>query len=162
MSLDYRIRPAQFSDAEQLCQILESLGWFPHLDGSGFSRKGIAGQLALCLADAGHRLLVAQTDPGRLLGYASLHRNPSLFMTSPEAYLAELFVHPETRGMGVGTRLLEEAERCAQQWGCSRMTLINNRQRKAYRNGFFLKRGWRERENMANFVLPLPRPADDE
>lgn len=162
MALNYRIRPAQLSDAEEMCLILEALGWFPHLDGSGLSRKGIAGQLALCLNDAAHHLLVAQDESGHLLGYASLHRNPSLFLTKPEAYLAELFVGPEARGQGVGTRLLEEAEHRAQQWGCSRMTLINNRQRQSYQHAFYPKRGWQEREHMANFVLPLSWPASRE
>ena len=162
MTTNYRVRPAQLSDAEQLCQILEALGWFPHLDGSTLSRAGIARQVAGCLADPSHCLLVAQQAPGHLLGYASLHRNPSLFLTSPETYLAELFVHPEARGRGVGTSLLEEAEHWAQREGCSRMMLINNRLRQSYLNGFYAKRGWREREDMANFVLPLHRPAGSD
>lgn len=160
MVLNYRVRPAQVSDAEQLCLILEALGWFPHLDGSSLSRAGITRQVALCLADANHCLLVAQDKPGRLWGYTALHRNPSLFLTSPETYLAELFVHPEARGQGVGTSLLEEAKRWARQGGCSRMMLINNRRRQSYQNGFYTKRGWYEREDMINFVFPLHRPAD--
>ena len=158
MTMNHRVRPAQLSDAGQLCQILEALGWFPHLDGSGLSRDGITRQVAGCLADSSHCLLVAQEEAGRLLGYVSLHHNPSLFLTSPEAYLAELFVHPEARGRGVGTSLLDEAEHWAQREGCSRMMLINNRLRQSYLDGFYAKRGWREREDMANFVLPLHRP----
>ena len=60
----------------------------------------------------------------------------------------------------MGTSLLEEAERWSQREGCSRMMLINNRLRQSYLNGFYGKRGWHEREDMANFVLPLHRPAD--
>lgn len=160
MALNFQVRPAQLSDAEQLCHILEALGWFPHLDGSRLSRDEITRQVALCLADPSHCLLVAQEENGGLLGYASLHRNPSLFLTSPETYLAELFVHPEARRRGVGTSLLEEAEHWSQREGCVRMMLINNRLRQSYLEKFYAKRGWREREDMANFVLPLHRPAD--
>eukprot|EP01022_Parablepharisma_sp_SALTPOND_P024116 TRINITY_DN53059_c0_g3_i1.p2 TRINITY_DN53059_c0_g3~~TRINITY_DN53059_c0_g3_i1.p2 ORF type:complete len:216 (+),score=34.74 TRINITY_DN53059_c0_g3_i1:73-720(+) len=162
MTFNFRIRPAQQSDADQICHILESLGWFPHLDGSSLSRSGITRQVAMCLADPSHCLLVAQETGGVLLGYVSLHRNPSLFLTSPEIYLAELFVHPEARGRGVGSSLLEEAEHWAQHEGCSRMMLINNRLRHSYLDGFYAKRGWREREDMANFVLPLHRPMDSD
>lgn len=38
------------------------------------------------------------------------------------------------------------------------MMLINNRQRQSYLDEFYAKRGWHEREDMANFVLPLHRP----
>jgi GNAT superfamily N-acetyltransferase len=162
MKDNYRVRPAQLADADGLCRILESLGRFPHLDGSGQSRAGIIRQIALCLADSSHYLLVAQQAGAGLVGYVSLHRNPSLFLTSPEVYLAELFVHPEARKHGVGTALLEEAEHWAQREGCSRMLLINNRLRQSYLDEFYAKRGWREREDMANFVLPLHRPGESD
>lgn len=84
MKDNYRVRPAQLADADGLCRILESLGWFPHLDGSSQSRAGIIRQIALCLADYGHCLLVAQQPGAGLVGYVSLHRNPSLFLASPE------------------------------------------------------------------------------
>ncbi len=158
----YRIRPAQLSDAGPLCHLLESLGWLPHLDGSATSRRAITNQLAQDLGDPSHRVLVAEGEAGHLLGYAALHRNPSLLLNTPEAYLSELFVHPEARGLGVGSRLLEEAERQAQQWGCSRMMLINNRERQSYQRGFYAGRGWQERAHMANFVLPLVRPEEND
>jgi ribosomal protein S18 acetylase RimI-like enzyme len=88
-------------------------------------------------------------------GYCSVHIVPFLILAGPEAYLTELFIHPNARGLGIGTKLLEEAQKRAQQRGCSRLSLLNDRSIESYRRGFYAKHGWAQREDMANFVFPL-------
>jgi hypothetical protein len=38
---------------------------------------------------------------------------------------------------------------------CSRLSLLNLRNRESYQRGFYKKQGWTEREHVANFVFPL-------
>jgi hypothetical protein len=42
----------------------------------------------------------------------------------------------------------------AEARGCSRLNLLNGRQRESYRREFYEKNGWRERD-MASFVFDL-------
>ena len=43
----------------------------------------------------------------------------------------------------------------AQKRGCSRLSLVNMRQRESYQRGFYKSRGWQERPEAANFILIL-------
>jgi GNAT superfamily N-acetyltransferase len=69
--------------------------------------------------------------------------------------VSELFVHVAAQGRGIGTLLLEEIKREGLERGCSRLSLLNMRNRESYQRGYYRKVGWEERENAANFVLLL-------
>jgi hypothetical protein len=46
-------------------------------------------------------------------------------------------------------------EEMAREKGCDRLMLTNAKQRQSYKRSFYHKCGWREREEIANFVLVL-------
>ncbi len=117
----------------------------------------VAGHLARCLASSEHLLLVAEDSRGQVVGYANVHWLPYLFKPGPEAYVSELFVRQDRTGQGVGRALLAALESEARSRGCCQLMLVNNRDRQSYQRGFYRKQGWQERDNMANFALPLAR-----
>ena len=100
---------------------------------------------------------------GGVAGYCAVHWVPFLFLGGGEAYVTELFVHPAESGRGIGSGLLASVVDEARRRGCERISLLNGRKGEAYRRGFYAKRGWTERDHMANFVLALsttvPEPA---
>lgn len=112
-------------------------------------------ELALAIASPQSAVLVATSEAGQIVGYCAVHWVPFLFLPGPEAYVTELFVQPNTRSEGVGTALLQHAEAKAREHGCSRLALLNGRDGESYRRQFYAKRGWIERDKMANFILPL-------
>ena len=105
-----------------------------------------------CLADDSHSIYVAESPHGEIAGYGPVHWLPYLFMAGPEGYVSELFVRDDARGQGVGRQLLRIIEVDARARGCQRLSLINLRNRESYQRQFYLKAGWRERSEAANFV----------
>jgi GNAT superfamily N-acetyltransferase len=64
-------------------------------------------------------------------------------------------VRHAARGQGVGRRLLEWVKTEARRRGCARLSLINLRNRESYRRQFYVKAGWSERAEAANFLYPM-------
>jgi len=54
-----------------------------------------------------------------------------------------------------GKNLLARIQADADQRGCSRLMLINNRERESYKKNFYRKCGWTERDQIANFIYRL-------
>ncbi len=94
-------------------------------------------------------------NAGEILGYCAAHWVPLLFLPGGEAYVTELYVRERDSGQGIGSRLLDEVVALATSHGCSRISLLNGRFGQSYRRQFYAKRGWVERSEMANFILPL-------
>ncbi|HKY06803.1 MAG TPA: GNAT family N-acetyltransferase [Candidatus Binatia bacterium] len=151
------IRKATPDDAGRLAALLKRIGWFDRFN--NLDVEELAGQvgdrLRQCLADGSHLVLVAETSGGEIIGYGSVHWLPYLFMSGPEGNVSELFVSPAARGQGIGRELLKVIEREARERGCQRMSLINLRHRESYMRQFYLKAGWRERSEAANFIYTL-------
>jgi GNAT superfamily N-acetyltransferase len=98
---------------------------------------------------------VAEDSEGAVAGYCAVHWVPFLFLPGGEAYVTELFVKPSESGKGCGSKLLDAVVAEAGRRGCARVSLLNGRLSEAYRREFYRKKGWVEREHMANFVLWL-------
>ena len=148
--MNISIRPAQIEDAAAITAILQQLEWFSHY--GEITPLRVSRQLELCLADASHSVYLAETPSGEIVGYGAVHWLPTLFMPGGEGYVSELFVKESARGGGVGAALLRAFVAEGKERGCTRLSLLNNRQRESYRRGFYTKQGWQEREAMANFV----------
>jgi GNAT superfamily N-acetyltransferase len=151
------IREATESDAMGITLVLHDISElkFVAVNSVDQTYALVAKGLATALQSDTSVVLAAVGDDGTIAGYCSVHWVPFLFFTGPEGYISELFVRKRDRSSGVGTALLEEVRRRARQKECSRLSLLNGRDGQAYQRGFYAKRGWHERERMANFVSPL-------
>jgi GNAT superfamily N-acetyltransferase len=58
---------------------------------------------------------------GEAAGYTIFFYNISTFLGRPGIYMEDLFVKPEFRKHGIGTRILKELARWAEQNGCARL-----------------------------------------
>jgi GNAT superfamily N-acetyltransferase len=152
------IRAVRETDAASLAELLHSLDQFPHIQSEPLetTRTRVLGMIRQCLADESHSMFLAHDKTGALAGYLSIHWLPYLILKAPEGYVSELFVNPEARSKGIGKQLLEVALREAARRGCSRLSLLNFRNRESYQRQFYAKNGWTERVDAANFVLPVP------
>lgn len=151
------IRPATTKDAASIAAILQKLGWFNQLntEPTEITSNRIANHICRCLADDSHSIFVAEIEKTTVVGYAAIHWLPYLFLPAPEGFLSELFVDQDYCNQGIGKQLLETVTTEARSRGCSRLMLVNSRQRQSYARRFYQKRGWVEREQIANFVYPL-------
>jgi len=151
------IRNTQLKDAETIARIVREVSWFEHLKSESVEKteERVRQHISLCLADGSHSSFVAAAEDGKVLGYSSVHYIPYFFLLGPEGYVSELFISAEVRGHGIGTALLEYIITEARKRGCARLSLINSRTRESYRQKFYERRGWKERTEVAEFVLPL-------
>ena len=159
--MEILIRRAETQDAPAISELVRSLGLFAHItaEAADATETRVARHLALCLADDSHSVFVAQNAAGEIVGYGAVHWLPYFILASPEGYVSELFVQAACRGQGIGRQILEVMKAEAQQRGCSRLMLLNRRQRESYQRQFYTKQGWEERGEMANFIYHLPPPA---
>ena len=155
--MDIPIRNATLDDARQLAVLLQGIGWFEAFNSGDVenSTARVRARLTQCLADPSHSVFVAEWQAGEIAGYGSVHWLPYLFMSGPEGYVSELFVRESARGRGVGVKLLANIEAEARARGCQRLSLINLRSRESYQRRFYIKAGWMERADAANFVYSL-------
>jgi len=152
-----QIRKANVQDVRSLVEVLADVGWFEAFKHEPVDvvAARVQRHIEQCLADNSHSIFVAESD-GKILGYGSVHWLPYLFLPGPEGYISELFVRESARGAGLGRKLLEEIQAEAQARGCTRLSLINLRNRESYARRFYEKAGWEERAEAANFIYRFP------
>jgi len=151
------IRKAKVDDAHKLASLIKAIGWFDAFNSEEVDvlAERVKVRLEQCLADGSHSTFVAEASGGEITGYGSVHWLPYLFMSGPEGFVSELFVSEGARGQGVGRELLSVIESEARVRGCQRLSLTNLRNRESYRRQFYLKAGWHERSEAANFIYLL-------
>lgn len=154
-----RIRCANSEDAAAIAAVVHAMRELSAIARQPVAKteKAVSENLARAQASGQSAVYVAENDAGAVVGYGAVHWTPFLFLAGGEAYVTELFVHPSAAGRGIGTAILEEITAEAGRRGCARVSLLNGRDRESYRRSFYKQRGWIERENMANFVLPLAK-----
>jgi len=152
-----KIRRAQVEDAPAIADILRGQQTFVQINEEppANTEQRVRRHFDLCAASPSHSIYVAEDSTGQVAGYAAVHWLPYLLLTGPEGYVSELFVRVSEQGRGIGTLLLEEIKKEGKARGCSRLSLLNMRNRESYRRGYYRKVGWEERVNAANFVLLL-------
>jgi GNAT superfamily N-acetyltransferase len=154
---DFAIRPACVQDADAIVDILKALGQYRRL--SALQPEEAIARIRRRLRPYSRGVSpsahVAHDSAGTVVGYVTVHWLAYLFMPGPEGYVSELFVHPGVAGHGIGSRLLEEVIVEAKARSCTRLSLLNMRDRESYKRGFYAKRGWQERADAANWIYPL-------
>jgi N-acetylglutamate synthase-like GNAT family acetyltransferase len=155
--MDIQIREAKKKDAPAIAGLLRSLELFPHIQAQTPEaiREQVSRHLGLCQADDSHSVYVAEDQSGNILGYCAVHWLPYLMMSGPEGYVSELFLRESSRGLGLGSQLLKTVKVEAEKRGCSRLMLLNLRNRESYKRGFYKKQGWKERPDAINFLLGI-------
>jgi GNAT superfamily N-acetyltransferase len=145
------------TDADALAVLLRRIGNWEHINSESTEStvKRVTDHLRLALSDGSHLVLLAEAESDHAVGYLSVHWLPYLFLKGPEGYVSELFVSAECRGQGIGKGLLARATEEARARGCSRLMLLNIRDRESYKRQFYAKQGWTERPDAANFVYRL-------
>jgi GNAT superfamily N-acetyltransferase len=149
------IRQAKREDAQKLAVLLRSLP--EDLPRFGLEPlEATVKQVSEALRAGGDAttLLVAE-EAGEISGFVHTHWQPSVLHSGGEGFVSALFIHPGHRGRGVGQALLTRVQAEGRRRGCSRLLLLNMRDRASYTRGFYAKLGWRERPDAANFVFDL-------
>lgn len=98
-------------------------------------------------------VLVAETSGGTAVGFAQLYPTFSSIFAAPMYVLSDLFVIPEARRRGVGTRLLTAAAEAARTAGAVRLelaTAITN----VSAQRFYEALGW-QRDDFYQYGLAL-------
>lgn len=113
------IRPAQAADVPAILDLIRALAEYERLSG-----EVVATEDALRQTLFGERryaeALLAESD-GAAAGFALFFHNYSTFLARPGIYLEDLYVRPESRGCGIGRRLLAEVAHIAVARGCGRL-----------------------------------------
>ena len=151
--MDFIVRRAILSDTEKLANLIRDLGLFSWLDDE--PEQETVERVRRHLDRSYACIYVAEMTDGDIAGYTTVHWVPYLILDGAEGYVTELFVAEAFRGKGMGTRLLESVLDEAKERRCSRLSLVNLRDRESYQRRFYEKLGWRVREGMANFVYDL-------
>lgn len=128
------IRPALDADAAAVTQVIRAAygPWIRRLEGLPDVASGVADEIRA------HPVWVAQLAPdGRIVGGLVLH------LLADAAQIANLAVHPECGGKGIGRDLMAAAEAHARQAGRDRMTLASHRDMTPTLR-FYRKSGWME------------------
>jgi hypothetical protein len=142
-----QIRKLTGQDAPQIAELLKEIGWFESFKSEAVAAASerVRSHIEQCHADNSHSAFVAQLPDGKIVGYGSVHWLPYLFLQGPEGYVSELF----------GLELLKTIEAEAKARSCVRLSLINLRNRESYMRQFYVKAGWEERPEAANFIYRI-------
>lgn len=112
------IRPATPADAESLVPLLATLGY--PADAETISRR----LEALRISDSSGETLLALSG-GRAVGFMTLHATPTLHRDTAVGRVTALAVLPEAQGLGVGHRLIAEAESRFRARGLGRIEITS-------------------------------------
>lgn len=111
------VRDAVASDADALVRLIAELEFT-------VDAAGVAERLDQ-LAGAGEPVLVAERH-GDVIAMLDWHVMMTIHRSRPVGRIASLVVTGECRGQGIGTALVQEAERRMRQRGCEKMEVTSN------------------------------------
>jgi ribosomal protein S18 acetylase RimI-like enzyme len=133
------------ADAEGLARLATQLGY-------PTTAEQAARRAAEVLGRPWHRVLVAVVG-GDVVGW--IHVAPSVTLESdPAAEIAGLVVDEAFRGLGIGARLIDEAERWAGDQGFARMRVRSNVKRNRAKR-FYERAGYEVTKRQRNFEKRL-------
>lgn len=137
-----KIREARPKDAATLAALLDELGYEA-------GEADVRRQLDR-LRKSGEPALVAELDG--VIGCLTWHVTPVIHRPAPVGRITMMVVAQGARGQGVGTRLLEEAERRLRERGCGLVEVTSNIKRMRA-HGFYERHGFAR--TSYRFVRPL-------
>ena len=116
------IRPATVDDCDTLASLIRELAVYEKLENEAKAtaadlRRDLFGERVYAEA------LIAEMGD-QAVGFALFFSNYSTFKGRPGLYLEDLFVKPDYRGQGLGTRLLARIARLAVERGCGQFEWV--------------------------------------
>ena len=111
------VRDARPEDAARLVELIGELGFT-------VEAAGVAERLAL-LAANGEPVIVVESK-GALVGMLDWHVMPTIHRSRPVGRIVALVVSEGSRGRGVGTALVQEAEARMRERRCEKMEVTSN------------------------------------
>jgi (aminoalkyl)phosphonate N-acetyltransferase len=133
------VRPATIDDLESTYRLINDLEGFA-MDRSSF-------KYIYCknLLDPNVHYLVAEKDT-TIVGFISLHVQHILHHAKPTCELQELNINPDSRGSGIGSLLMNEAEKIARALDLEEIELTTRIYRKKAQ-AFYQKLGYEHTHN---------------
>ena len=150
------IRAGTLEDAAGIARLLHKIEGLGTIGSEAFEMTlaRVQTQLSKIFNSQAHTLLVSVKN-NAVSAYISVHWHPTFLQADGEGFVSELFVIPEMRSQGIGTRLLEYIENEAKQRGCARLSLLNMKHKASYERRYYQNLGWTERPQAANLILDL-------
>ena len=113
------VRAYRSEDAETFLDLVQGLADYERLPGPDADAR------ARLVADASadpprYELRLVEVD-GRVVGYAAFFMTYSTFLARPSLFLEDLFVMPDSRGLGAGSALFDAVVTEARVRECGRM-----------------------------------------
>lgn len=144
------ILPATLGDIPALCELLGIL----FAQEAEFQPDPAAQQRALAqvIADSSIGSIFLARRHEKTAGMVSLLYSVSTALGGRAATLEDMVVHPEFRHAGIGSRLLNHAQRFADQNGCKRITLLTDRSNTAAQR-FYRRHGFTDSDMLAMRLL---------
>lgn len=136
-------RSAAVQDAQECARLLDAFNAEYGEDSPGVNE--LAAKLGRMLENDTECVLIGRPA----VGIAVLRFRESIWFPGQECYLAELYIEPERRGQGLGTRLLAEAIEVAKRRGAQYMDLCTGETDVAARN-LYEKLGFSRSEGVPN------------
>ncbi len=95
----------------------------------------------------GHKLYVAKSDTGQVVGWIHVNRESAALVADPRAEVAALVVDEKQRGLGIGKLLVRQAEAWATSQNLPLMRIRSNilrsdTHRFYEREGYAIKKSW--------------------
>jgi len=144
--LKVRVRRARLSDAGAVAALAGQLGY-------PTPQKQMVARLKDALRWKNGACFVAENGNGGLLGWAHVSVTP-LLEVERRAELNGLVVDENARSVGVGARLLAEAEKWARKMHCTGMSVRSNVLRERAHQ-FYLREGYEHYKTQKAFRKPL-------
>lgn len=122
--------------------------------GSHTSAECIEARFQSVLSNKNSLILVA-VDGEAVLGYIAAHFIDFPMLGGKECYVSDLLVNSELRSRGVGSKLVKQIEDESIRRSCTRIMLNNLKSAVSYQRKFYFKKGFQERDKVANMIKTL-------
>lgn len=114
----FRIRPAQESDATTILDLIKQLAEYEKMLHEVVATEE---QIINHVFIKKYAEVIIAEENNKPIGFALFFHNFSTFVGKPGIYLEDLFVIPECRGKGYGKKLLIELAKIAKNRNCGRL-----------------------------------------